>query len=185
MIYKIKEKAEDYKIKTLWQGEWVSVISPVSEKYEALHEPDVVFCLPYLEAEEKYIIRSENCPPYKIKDKINRNWYTILSGKVEENEDPVKTMVREIQEEAGVKLIGYSSNPMASNIPVCKSTDMRAYIFMPTVYEYEYVEATGDGTEHEEKSNSLFVSKDELKAILEYENIDFLLFSMVNMMLYH
>jgi len=167
--------------KKLFSGKWISIVSPVNEEYESVHEKDIIIVLPIIEKNGKklYGIRYEHCPPYYLKDNKVRNYYTVLSGKIEEGEEPSKTVVRELEEESGVKALVFELKNIAENIPICKSTDMRAYVYVMRISEYERVEAIGDGTKSEELSKTVWVSEENLHKLDKIDNKDFLLVSLL------
>lgn len=166
------------KYKELWKGDWVSVISPVDTPYETLHEGNTVFILPI--KDNRVGIRFEFCPPYMIKDPSGDfvNYYTVISGSVEEGESYKETAIRELKEEAGIIYKDPEFYLIYENLPVCKSTDLRASCYVVKGEEYEEVEPEGDGTESEKKSQTLWVSIEDFFNILkEQTNIDVLLFN--------
>jgi len=157
--------------KTLYKGDYVSLISPVDTPYECLHEKDNVIILPIIE--NKVGIRFEYCPPYFIKDQI-RNYYTVISGG--KDEDNIKdTALRELQEEAGIIIKKAKLYRLYENIGFVKNTDMRSSLVLLLISEYEKETPEGDGTKNEEKSKTLWVTIEELKEILKKDNIDSLL----------
>jgi 8-oxo-dGTP pyrophosphatase MutT (NUDIX family) len=165
-------------VKTLWKGDWVSVVSPKDSQYESLHEPDVVLILPILG--NKVGIREEFCPPYLIKDETGESlYYTVISGKIEEGETKENAALRELKEESGVTVEeGFSIIPIFEDLPLSKSTDMRGTMFVIKGDVESKETPKGDGTEDEKKSKTIWVTKDEFFEILEKKkNIDFLLFS--------
>ncbi len=168
--------------KTLWKGEFASIVSPIEAPYETLHEGDVVMVLAKLQDTDEFIIRKEFCPPYMVKDGQLRNWYTVLSGSIEADETKEENMIKEVQEEAGIKIKAYKIVHYVNSVPVCKSTTMRTTLYYIIITDYENVEAEGDGTVNEAKSTSPRVSIDEFQHIINNENVDFLLISMYHKM---
>jgi len=156
----------------------------IGDDYETIDEDDVVLIFVRKRdsiGQSKYAVRFEYCPPYSTEN----NYYTIISGKIgdeEKNEAPIDACIRELQEEAGIEILDKTIiNTSFQNIPVCKSTMMRANIFIITLDESEQnftwqeVEATGDGTVNEEKSQTQWLSMDEIVSILKSEvNCDLL-----------
>lgn len=171
----------------LWQGEHIAVITPKEYPYECVHEPDVIMVFPILAVKSKFVdglmnyylgIRKEHCPPYKMKDDQNHEYfYTPITGRMDiKGETPEQTMKRELIEEAGVKLIDYKVIEELHNIPLCKTTDLRAHIYILIIDSFEQVEAIGDGTLNEEMSSTVFVNLNKMEDILKKPNIDFLLY---------
>lgn len=180
------------KFKTLWQGKYLSIVDPIDEEYEAVHEKDVIIVYPVIRMKQKTRsdgisasvgeflvgIRQEHCPPYLIKDKLNEDlYYTVISGGIEEGETPDEAMKRELKEEAGVELIEYKVIEHKKYIPLCKTSDMRADIYIIVIDSFRAVPAEGDGTKNEELSKTTFVNLKSLKKIIEKPNVDNLLYS--------
>ena len=180
--------------KKLWKGEHLEVVSPEEYSYEAVHEDNVIMVLPVLAVKSKFIkgmtnyylaIRKEICPPYLIKDKgVGPYYYTTITGKMDkEGETPEQTMRREMIEEAGIELIDYTVMLYKKDMPVCKTTDMRANIFVILVDEFNTVEATGDGTVTEEMSKTIFVELGKVNEMIEKPNVDFLLYGVYQILM--
>lgn len=175
------------KFKKLWQGEYIAVVSPTEYPYECVHEPDVIMVFPILAVKSKFVkgltnyylgIRKEHCPPYRMKDEQNNElFYTSITGKMDvEGETPEETMKRELIEEAGLKLIDYKVISELHNMPLCKTTDLRAHIYILIIDSFEQVKATGDGTLNEEMSSTIFVNLNKMEDIIKKPNVDFLLY---------
>ena len=180
--------------KELWKGQHISVISPIDQPYECVHEPNVIMVIPVIATKSKYInnftnyyigIRKEFCPPYLMKDDTQTDfYYTVISGRMDvEGETAEQTMKRELIEEAGIKLIDYRVIFERSNIPICKTTDMRATVYGLLVDTFEKVEAVGDGTKNEEMSSTIFIDMNKMEDILKKPNIDFLLVGMYSILM--
>lgn len=167
------------KLETLWQGKFISIVSPKENPYESIHEPDVVLVIPI--QKDKIGIRQELCPPYLIKDKSGEiKYYTCISGKIEEGESFEEAAIRELKEESGVEFKNPEIIKIFEDLPLCKSTDMRAtcFVFQNRGDDYDIEKATGDGTEYEKKSKTVWVTKEELFEIIQNKkNIDALLFN--------
>lgn len=164
------------KFKVLWSGKFCSIISPENAPYEAMHENDGVFILPILN--DKIGIRLEYCPPYFVKSKNEKLYYTVISGTIDNNQSKLQTIIKELKEEAGIKVKNFKILYSKLNIPECKSNTRRINIFIIKLIDYDLVKAIGDGTLYEKKSKTLFVTLDELENIVKNKkNIDFLLLS--------
>lgn len=166
--------------KQLFKGDFISVISPTDYPYEMVHEKDGVIVIPAIKLKNEYVIgiRYEHCPPYIFGDKTgNKLYYTLISGGIEKGESPKQAMVRELKEEAGIELIQYKILNKKEDIPLFKLTDSRINIYIILVDSFRAVTATGDGTENEKLSKTLFVKIPQLQKILKKPNIDNLLYS--------
>ena len=168
------------KFQTLWKGKYASIVSPDIAPYEAMHEPDAIVVIPIVREGKtvKVYVRQEYCPPYFIKDKTDRMYYTVISGKREPNEPAKAAMERELKEEAGVKLVQYKVLFEKDNLPLCKSTDCRIALYVIEIEKFDKVPVTNDGTAYEEKSRTLLMDLDELSVIVEvHDDVDYLLTS--------
>lgn len=164
------------KFDILWEGEYVSVVSPKEHPYENLHEINGIMVIPIVR--DKIGIRKELVPPYLLKDETGKDfYYTVLSGGVEEGEAPEEAADREIKEEAGIEFKSPKITEVFREMPVCKSTDMRMTFFIYADDEYDYETPEGDGTELEEIAETIWVTLEEFKEIINQDNIDFLLYS--------
>lgn len=161
----------------LFDGDYVDVVDPNGDGYEALHEPDVAIAIPILVEDDQIVVRKEEVPPYGIKNPDgNDEYHTVISGKIEEGEDPETTMLRELKEEAGILNPEYKIPAEISHVPVCKSTDLRANIFVLEISDYDQVEPQGDGTVHEERSQTLFLDAKEFTNVMEDEPSDLFIY---------
>jgi len=167
-------------IKTLFKGEFANIITPdFAPTYEILHESDIVHVIPI--ANGRIGIRKEWVPPYTLKDTTGEEkYYTVISGHIEEGESDSKTALRELLEEAGMKVKDGKVLRIFNNIPVCKSTTMRVSLFIVEVDEYDIGEPEGDGSIAEEKSETVWVTLSDFQKILSKGNIDLLLVAAYN-----
>lgn len=164
------------KFDILWEGEYVSVVSPKEHPYESLHEINGIMVIPIVK--NRIGIRKELVPPYLLKDETGKDfYYTVISGGVEEGESPEETTTRELQEEAGIKFKSPKITEIFREMPVCKSTDMRMTFFIYEDDEYTLEEPEGDGTEYEDIAETIWITLDQFKEVINKDNIDFLLFS--------
>jgi len=163
----------------LWTGKYIKIISPKDHPYEAVLEKDGVIMFPILNGEIG--IRKEFCPPYFIKDESGEKlYYTVMSGQIDENEDVASTIMKEMKEEAGIAMSDFRMIYFKGHIPVAKITASRTNIAVFQVLEYEPVAITGDGSEYEAASETLWVTEDELEEIVKLKNTDLLLISLFN-----
>ena len=143
--------------KILYKGDWVSLVK--IDGYECLDEPNIVIVLPY--DDNGVYIRDEYCPCHEGR------LITVISGKIEGGEIPEDTVIRECYEEAGIVYSDKEDGELrigalAENLPICKSSNMKAYVFIYDVNGLNVEEPKGDGTENEKKSKTVKISWDEL-----------------------
>ena len=164
-------KMIDYDI--LWKGDWISVISPKKYPYECLGEGNGVLVIPTKDG--KIGVRKELCPPYLVMDTTGyEKYYTLITGMVDDGEEPHDAMERELTEESGVVAKEYEQIDFPA-IPIFKNLANRIYIYLIDITSYEEVEITGDGTEYEANSETLWLTKDEIaEIVLNEQNYDML-----------
>lgn len=156
----------------VWSGEHFSVVRSESE-YEAVDQKDSVLALP--KVNEEYIIRLEKCPPYKVKDPgRNDKFYTMISGTVEENEKPLKTLRREMGEETPIRPNKVRIIDRREKIPFVKFSTQRVNVYHFEVLDYEKTQAEGDGSKIEDESDYKRVTYEELQDLaLNSDKADF------------
>jgi 8-oxo-dGTP pyrophosphatase MutT (NUDIX family) len=170
----------------LYKGKWVDFVN--FNGYEVLDEnKSLVIIIPLIinnhenSAHHIHIgIRSEFCPPYQMFDGLERNWYTVISGGIEKDETRNEALFRELYEEAGLKFSDKNKVQLQvinDNIPLCKSATLRASIILLKSESENVTFGTpsGDGTENEKKSKTLWVNPIELRDIVKNKNCDLLL----------
>lgn len=164
------------KFDILWEGEYVSVVSPVAHPYETLHEINGIMVIPIVK--NKIGIRKELVPPYLLKDETGKEfYYTVISGGVKEGESPEDATTRELKEEAGIEFKDPEITEVFREMPVCKSSDMRMTFFIYADDEYKLETPEGDGTEYEDIAETIWITLDQFKEVINKDNIDFLLYS--------
>jgi len=164
--------------KVLWKGDYAKVISPVDHPYEAFHDGNGVFVVPIING--MIGIRKEFCPPYLVKNKTGQKlFYTLITGMIDEDDaNPEVAMLRELKEEAGIIANDFNYLYAIEDIPEAKGNTRHVGVYVIDIKKYQKIEIKGDGTEYEEKSETVWVSPSRLAHIVTYEkNIDFLLVS--------
>lgn len=154
---KTKKSKKKTQIKTLFKNDFMSIIK--KDNWSFIKEPDNCVCIPILMETNEIILRLEDIPSYRYKD--NRDYHlTCISGTIEEQEHPNETMVRELEEEAGIRLDPDYKIEMSESLFKNKSTSSVFNIYILPIYERDYTEvkAKGDGSECEENSKSVKVN---------------------------
>lgn len=155
-----------------WSGDYLSVISAGEFDYESVHENDMVLALPIFDG--KYIIRKEPVPSYRVKDDAGtKQFWTMVSGTVDDGEGPLETLRREMGEETPVLPNRVEIIEQQEEIPFIKLSTQRASIYYFRVLDYEETDAEGDGSVFEDNSSHHFVTYDELQEIADQPNADF------------
>lgn len=168
-------------METLYSGDFVKLVK--NEGYEYIFESDLVFILCkriFQDGATRYAIRSEFVPPYSTTE----NYYTILSGSIEDGETAYQTAIRELKEETGIELLTQEKLiPAYTDIQLCKITNSKVNLFHLTIEEekenidYKISVAETDGTENERKSQTIWLTLEEIVEILTNNtNFDLLFF---------
>ncbi len=138
----------------------ITVINDNNE-YEYVSEPDTVMAMIYLVDRREILLRKEIVPAYQHRDKEYAFYVTCVSGQIEENEQPVDAMVRELYEEVGMKLNrSYAEAEYWGEFFLTKGNSMKTHIFYFPVFKDDYVLEIpkGDGSEIEKNSTTLRIS---------------------------
>ena len=143
------------KFNKLWDGEFMHIVSPEKYPYEIAYEKDCVMVLPIISTGGKnyVVIRKEFCPPYFIKDEKEGLYYTIISGGVHSDESSDAAMLRELEEESGLKVSQYETLFKKENIPLCKSTSIRTTFYIIKINETARTNKSSNRI-HEERTAS-------------------------------
>ncbi len=168
------------KFNTLWKGKYLSVVSPIQDSYEAIHENDCIGVVPLIKINNNLYacIRKEYNPAYSIKDKTGKKlYYTIITGTVKNKESYEKCMIRELKEEAGIIAKKYNILYERKKIPINKASDVRMTYYIIHIQEFEKEIPKGDGTKNEKLSKSFFININKLSKLITKNNCDFLLLS--------
>jgi len=85
------------KYKLVYEGDYVRVLVDPVTNYEVIDSPPGSAVLPYFYIEEElfFVLRKE------FKPFINKHVVTIITGRIDEGEEPEETALRELKEEAG------------------------------------------------------------------------------------
>lgn len=107
-----------------------------------VEEPDNVCVLPIIIEDDQIYVRMEVIPSFQARDKQDFH-LTCISGTIEDEEDPMVCLIRELEEEAGIRLndnieieffdVLYKSKSQSSKFHLC---------LLPLhIYEFQEVEA--------------------------------------------
>ena len=169
-------------LKQLFNGKWVRLV--YWNNYEFLDEPPIVMVIPIRTDTGEPLVgfREEYCPPYffdrEDPDQMDEEmYYTVITGRIEEGDSAEETLYREIEEEAGIRMKPEATIvPLSDSIPLVKFASTRVYPYLVYLEEgtYDFVEAKGDGTENEARSQTLWAPVDKISQLVEETtNFDF------------
>ncbi len=160
-----KIKVDTPKDKIIYKGDYLQIIK--YEDWEIMKEKDLVVCIPYLIEENKFIIRQEYIPTFKYVDGQEYH-IVVISGSIETGESPETTLIRELEEEAGIVLredfkIDVHLKPLFFN----KATANKYYPYILPLNERDYHEIIPptDGSRVEKLSKSAKIDIKYLSAV--------------------
>jgi len=136
------------------------------EDWSLVSESDVVVCIIYLIDLNKIVVREEYIPTFKYRDGQEYH-LTLICGSMEENETPEESLLREIQEEAGIIIRPDFNIEFLKPLFMTKGhvNKYHAAIIQLTERDYTEVAADGDGSVAEGKSKSVKVDTKYLNSL--------------------
>ena len=178
---KMKPKSDitEPKDEVLYEDEHTQLIK--YDDWTILKGSDAVVCIPYLIEENKIILRNEYVPPFKYVDNKD-HFLTLVSGTIETGETPKDTLIRELEEEAGIVLReDYNEFEEFAPLFMVKSCTAKYHPFILPLNERDYHEITakGDGSKAEKLSNSVKIDIKYLSSLLPSDLItDYMLYKL-------
>lgn len=154
---------------SLWNGEYIDVKTYLDYKYEmavSRHQPTCI--IPFYTSGNtiNVIIRKEWCPPYFQTWGEGALTYTLITGGIEDGEDPRDAAFREMHEEAGIISSDHEMVKTIS-VPLWKNTSDLLSLYLVKLNSFSAETPRGDGSENEARSKSLHIP------LHEYHNIIF------------
>jgi 8-oxo-dGTP pyrophosphatase MutT (NUDIX family) len=148
----------------LFDGGHLSVIN--YEDWSVIKEPDFVVCIIYLIEENQFILRHEYIPTFKMVDGQEYHM-TVLSGTMKEGETPERTLLREIEEEAGIVIRPDFKIEFMKPLFISKGHSSKYHPALITLTERDYHEILPptDGTRVEKLSRTVKIDTKFVKSI--------------------
>lgn len=109
------------------------------EDWSIVSHRDVVVVIPYLIEINKFVIRQEYVPSYKIADGQELH-IVLVGGGIEKDENPEEAMLRELQEEAGIVVRPNFKVEMQKPLFISKGCMNKIYPCILTLTENDYHE---------------------------------------------
>lgn len=131
------------------------------EGWQFLKENDGIAILPYLIEENSILLRNESVPCFNYITQGER-YLTIISGTIEDDENPLETVRRELKEEAGIELRDDYIISLFGPIFVSKSGTRRLFWTILPLFsmDFEWIKPEGDGTKGERDSSTIKIPFD-------------------------
>lgn len=152
---KIGIDKEDY----VYDGDYIKVKE--RDGWQYVTERDCVIAIPHLLDFEEIMIRKEWIPPFQDRHPNQEFFLTMISGTMEDGETPVDTLIRELQEEAGILLnTTYMKYERWGELFTNKGNSSKCHIFyLPlNINDFQKVRAVGDGSKSEDISKTTRVN---------------------------
>jgi len=152
-----KELTEDKIDKNiLFENDWLKIKD--IDSYVYLEESDNVCIIPFFIEQNRFFLRQEIVPSYKVKDNANFH-LTCISGTIEKDENIEDCIKRELIEEAGISLKENYKVIVLDSLFKSKTCSSKfIYAILPiSEYEYTTVPIKGDGSILEKKSKTIAV----------------------------
>lgn len=148
-----------------WDGGNMQVLK--IEEWDVLQERDMVIALPYIVAYNQIVVRSEHIPPYTVRFPGTANFLTLMSGSIEEGEEPAAALRRELEEECGIVLRDMYKPDKLAELMVFKGGTAKYHIYILPLKEKDYTQVAikTDGTQSEAKSSCVYVPIVKLKGL--------------------
>ena len=148
----------------LFDGGHLSVIN--YEDWSVIKEPDFVVCIIYLIEENQFILRHEYIPTFKMVDGQEYHM-TVLSGTMKQGETPEMTLLREIEEEAGIVIRPDFKIEFMKPLFISKGHSSKYHPALITLTERDYHEvvAKGDGSKVEKMSQTVKLDKKYINSV--------------------
>lgn len=147
----IQSKLPKDKCEISYDDNYIKVIK--YEDWSIVDESDMVVCIPVFIEENKFLIRQEYIPTYKLES--GKDYHlTVLSGTIDGDETPEETLYRELQEEAGIIIKENYNIEFENSYYVSKGNMAKYHICILPLTSFDYYEKvpTTDGTKSEKKS---------------------------------
>jgi hypothetical protein len=148
----------------IYDGGHLSVIN--YEDSSIIKEQDFVVCIIYLIEENQFILRNEYIPTFKYVDGQEYH-ITVLSGTMKEGETPERTLLREIEEEAGIVIRPDFKIEFMKPLFLSKGHASKYHPALITLTERDYHEVTakGDGSKVEKMSQTIKLDKKYINSV--------------------
>ena len=148
-----------------WDGGHMQILKV--EEWDVLQEKDMVIALPYITAYNQIMVRAEHVPPYTLRNPGQSKFMTVMSGQVEDGEEPLDALRRELTEECGIVLRDAYQPDKVAELMVFKGGTAKYHIYILPLKERDYTQVPikGDGTQSEARSSCVYVPINKFKGL--------------------
>lgn len=138
----------------LYENDHVKLVE--YENWSIITGKDMIVCIPYFIETNQFLIRHEYIPTFKFAEGQEYH-VTVLSGGVENDEEVKTSLLRELEEEAGIVLREDYKIEDLKPLFVSKGNANKYHPFIVPLNENDYHEvvAKGDGSKSESLSKSV------------------------------
>jgi hypothetical protein len=147
-----------------WSNDYISIIN--YKDWSVIKESDFVVCIIYLIEENQFILRNEYIPTFEYVDGQDYHM-TVLSGTMKQGESPEKSLLREIEEEAGIVIRPDFKIEFMKPLFLSKGHSSKYHPALITLTERDYHEvmAKGDGSKVEKMSQTVKLDLKYIKSV--------------------
>jgi 8-oxo-dGTP pyrophosphatase MutT (NUDIX family) len=144
------------KTQILYSDDYIEIVK--YEDWTIQKGKDFVICIPVLLEQNKFVIREEYIPPFKMVEGQERH-LACVGGQIEDGETPESALLREIEEEAGLVIRDTYQIDFMKPLFINKSSSIKCHMAILPLSESDYheVEIKGDGTKWEKMSKTIYL----------------------------
>jgi 8-oxo-dGTP pyrophosphatase MutT (NUDIX family) len=163
---KVKDKKEPIKKNRILFDAKSFKVKTGNLGWNFIDEADSVCVIPILIYDNEVLLRMEVVPSYQDKDSQDYH-LTCISGTIEGDESPKECIIRELEEEAGLKLKEGIDIEIYDALYKSKTGNSKFHLcILPlNLYDYTEVNAMGDGSKTEELSKTVRVKNSNLNRL--------------------
>ena len=149
-----------------YKGDYIKVVE--KDGWEYVSDADCIIAIPHLLDFDEIMIRKEWITPFQDRHPNQEFFLTMISGTIEDGETPVNTLIRELQEEAGILLnTTYMNYERWGELFFSKGNNSKCHIFyLPLkINDFQKVKASGDGSKTEDISKTTRVNTKYIESL--------------------
>lgn len=160
------EKPKSPEKEYLFKGNHTKVVK-AEHDWEVVENIGGAVCIPHIIETNEIILREELVPSYKYVDGKEKH-LVVVGGGIDNGESPEQAIIRELEEEAGIKInVGWVNMEKWGEMFSNKNSTSKIHIFyFPlSIGDYSVVQAKGDGSYVEDNSYAVRVNIDWIESL--------------------